>query len=90
MTSSNAASTSPWGVMNRRRDSAWLFEIQDVRLRQPPWLTLTRNAEIRIRLQDKTKVRIIGLGTLAQQIELREDLRDAGLRERRALKQIWV
>ena len=78
------------GVMNRHRDSAWLFEIQDVRLRQPPWLTLTRNAEIRIRLQDKTKVRIIGLGTLAQQIELREDLRDAGLRERRALKQIWV
>lgn len=78
------------GVLNRHHTSAWLFEIQDVRLRQPPWLTLSRNAEIRIRLQDSTKLRIIGLGTLRQQIRLREELRDAALRERRALKSVWV
>jgi membrane protein YdbS with pleckstrin-like domain len=78
------------GVLNRHRTSAWLFEMQDVQLRQPPWLTLSRNAEIRIRLQDKSKVRIVGLGALHQQIALREELRDAALRERRALKSVWV
>lgn len=78
------------GVLHRHRESAWLFQIEDARLHQSLWLTLSRNAEIRLRLQDSTKVRIVGLGTLAQQIQLRADLRDSSLRERRALKQIWV
>lgn len=78
------------GVLNRRRTSVWLYEITDIQLRQPAWLTLTGNASVRLRLEDASKASITGFGTQDQQLSLWEELRDAALVERRALKNVWV
>lgn len=78
------------GVLNRRRISVWLYEITDVQLRQPVWLTLTGNAEVRLILEDTSKVKITGFGSTKEQLSLWEEIRDAALIERRELKSIWV
>jgi tetratricopeptide (TPR) repeat protein len=89
------------GVLNRRRLSAWLYEIADVELRQSPMLTLTRNAEVRIylpqtgygkpsRFNDRSVLRIIGFGRLRDQEHLWEEIRDAALRERRIMRRWYL
>lgn len=90
------------GVLNRRRFSAWLYEILDVELRQTPFLTLTRNAEVRIYLPpsgqpkrsrfgvDRSILRIIGFGSYKNQVGLWQEVRDAGLRERKIMRKWYL
>lgn len=78
------------GVLNRRRQSVWLYEIKDVELRQPLFMNMTGNAMIRISLDDDSHVNIIGFGPLRDQVRLYEELRDSALKERRAMKNWWV
>jgi len=89
------------GVLSRRHQSVWLYEITDVELRQSPTLTVTRNAEIRIYLpstgynkvrlrKDRSRVRIIGFGSLGNQRNLHSELVEAALKERRAMRRWYL
>ncbi|MGH9112434.1 MAG: tetratricopeptide repeat protein [Acidimicrobiales bacterium] len=89
------------GVLDRRRMSAWLYEIVDVELRQTPMLTLSDNAEVRIhlpqtgyakpsRFNDRTKLRIIGFGSTSDQERLYREIRDAALKERRIMRRWYL
>nr|WP_262891525.1 tetratricopeptide repeat protein [Adhaeribacter radiodurans] len=78
------------GVLSRSRQSAWLFEIKGIELRQPIFLNLTRNAMLRIRLEDSSVMNIIGFGTVGEQERLWEELRNAALVERRVMKRWFV
>jgi hypothetical protein len=51
---------------------------------------LTGNAEVRLILEDTSKVKITGFGSTKEQLSLWEEIRDAALIERRELKSIWV
>lgn len=77
------------GVLNRQRNSVWLYEITDVQLRQPPWLTLTGNSEIRISTEDESTIKITGFGSGPEQVQFWRNLRDAAVVERRAIRSWW-
>jgi hypothetical protein len=78
------------GVLNRKRSSVWLYEITDVQLLQPAWMTITGNAEVRLVLEDMSKVKITGFGPTDKQLSLWGEIRDAAIIERREMKNIWV
>jgi tetratricopeptide (TPR) repeat protein len=78
------------GVLNRSLQSVWLYQIKDVRLLRPFYLNVTNNALISLLLEDKSIIEIIGFGPYPDQERLREELTNAALIERRALRRWWV
>jgi uncharacterized membrane protein YdbT with pleckstrin-like domain len=78
------------GVFNRRLRSTWVYEIKDIEYQQPFFLLITRNALIRLRLENGSEMKIIGFGTSSDQKRLWEEFTNAALRERRKLRRWWV
>jgi len=93
------------GILFRKRTSIWLFQIEDCWTRRSPFNLLTNDATVYIRaganletpsnffyfLSGKTGLfKITGLGNSKVMYRTWEEIRDAAVVERRAMKNIWV
>lgn len=77
------------GILSRRTDTMWLYEVDDVTFEQPIWLLVTGNARVVLRGDDRT-LPLVGLAPAREMRGMWRELRDHALRERRAMRRWWV
>jgi tetratricopeptide (TPR) repeat protein len=82
------------GILFQRRNPIWLYDITDLSLTRSPLLILTGTAAIELRY-DTTKKgagseRLVAVRSTARMREFLEQLQENVLRERRAMKKIWI
>ena len=81
------------GVLLRQEHSIWIYEIDETWLTRSPLNLLTGDATVHIQATMTHKTEhweITGLGNHKFMKRLWEELRDAGLVERRAMKRWWI
>jgi len=82
------------GVLSQRRRPVWLFDITGVSLRRTPLLTLTGTAQLVVEHDAKegkpSRERMIATGSARAMAEYAESLQGEFLRERRAMKKLWI
>jgi len=86
------------GILFRKRTSIWLFQIESCWTKRSPFNLLTNDATIYIRTGAELEApsaktglfKITGLGNSEVMYRTWEELRDAAIVERRAMKNIWV
>ncbi|MCV2394666.1 tetratricopeptide repeat protein [Actinotalea sp. M2MS4P-6] len=77
------------GVLNRRTDTVWLYEVTDAVYERPLSLLLSGDARIVLHCEDRAHT-VVALQGADQMRRLWAELRDAALRERRAMRRWWV
>jgi hypothetical protein len=82
------------GILFQRRNPIWLYDITDLSLTRSPLLILTGTAAVELRY-DTTKKgagseRLVAVRSTARMREFLEQLQENVLRERRAMKKIWI
>jgi membrane protein YdbS with pleckstrin-like domain len=82
------------GVLSQRRRPVWLFDITGISLRRTPLLTLTGTAQIVVEYDAKegkpSRERLIATGGARAMADYAETLQGEFLRERRAMKKLWI
>lgn len=82
------------GVISRRQNPIWLYDITSIEFRQTPLLTLTFTASIEVNWDASEGTprhqRIIGVAGKEAMRQYAEKLQTGALRERRAMKKMWV
>lgn len=82
------------GVLSQVRRPVWLFDITSVSLQRPPILTLTRTATIIVEHDTKagkpSREKLVAIGGVAEMSAFVEKLQGISLRERRAMKKMWI
>ena len=77
------------GVLFRRFQSVWLYEIIDVEYSRGPLELLMATGRITIQTKGH-QFRLVGLGNGRRMKKLWATLRDTVLFERREMKQVWI
>jgi tetratricopeptide (TPR) repeat protein len=82
------------GILSQRRRPVWLFDITGISLRRTPLLTLTGTAQIVVEYDAKegkpSRERLIATGGTRAMADYAETLQGEFLRERRAMKKLWI
>jgi tetratricopeptide (TPR) repeat protein len=82
------------GVLSQVRRPVWLFDVTAVSLLRPPLLTLTHTASIVIEHDTKagkpSREKLVAIGGLGEMSAFVEKLQGISLRERRAMKKMWI
>jgi membrane protein YdbS with pleckstrin-like domain len=82
------------GVLSQSRRPVWLFDITGVSLRRTPLLTITGTAQIVVEYDAKegkpSRERLIASGGARAMADYAESLQGEFLRERRAMKKLWI
>jgi membrane protein YdbS with pleckstrin-like domain len=80
------------GILFRKRRSVWIYEVEDTSLSRSLLNLLTGDARLHVKLATTPRSEIVltGLGNHQKMARLWEDLRDASLVERRAMKRWWI
>jgi hypothetical protein len=82
------------GVLSQVRRPVWLFDITAVSLQRPPILTLTHTARIVVEHDTKagkpSQDKLVAIGGVGDMAALVEKLQGISLRERRAMKKMWI
>lgn len=82
------------GVLSQKRVPVWLFDITGVSMRRTPLLTLTRTAQIIIEYDAKEarpgRERLVATSGIREMAGFAESLQGDFLRERRAMKKLWI
>jgi hypothetical protein len=82
------------GVLSQVRKPVWLFDITSVSLHRPPILTLTHTASIIVEHDTKagkpSREKLVAIGGVAEMSAFVEQLQGISLRERRAMKKMWI
>jgi membrane protein YdbS with pleckstrin-like domain len=82
------------GILSQRRRPVWLFDITGISLRRTPLLTLTGTAQIVVEYDAKegkpSRERLIATGSTRAMADYAESLQGEFLRERRAMKKLWI
>jgi tetratricopeptide (TPR) repeat protein len=82
------------GVLSQVRRPVWLFDITSVSLHRPPILTLTHTASIIVEHDTKagkpSREKLVAIGGVAEMSAFVEQLQGISLRERRAMKKMWI
>jgi membrane protein YdbS with pleckstrin-like domain len=82
------------GVLSQRRRPVWLFDITGISLRRTPLLTLTGTAQIVVEYDAKegkpSRESLIATGSARAMAAYAETLQGEFLRERRAMKKLWI
>jgi tetratricopeptide (TPR) repeat protein len=82
------------GILFQRRNPIWLYDITDLSLTRSPLLILTGTAAIELRYDTAKKgagsERLVAVRSSARMREFLEQIQENVLRERRAMKKIWI
>lgn len=82
------------GILSQRRRPVWLFDITGISLRRTPLLTLTGTTQIVVEYDAKegkpSRERLIATGGARAMADYAESLQGEFLRERRAMKKLWI
>lgn len=82
------------GIFYQRRNPIWLYDITDISLRRSPLLILTRTAAIDIKYDTSKKKAgsesIVAASSFPRMRDFMENLQERVLRERRAMKKMWI
>jgi membrane protein YdbS with pleckstrin-like domain len=82
------------GVLFQRRNPVWLYDITDISMRRSPLLILTGTAAIDIvydtKKQKAGSESIVAAASSSKMRDFLERLQQDWLRERRAMKKIWI
>ncbi len=82
------------GILSQRRRPVWLFDITGISLRRTPLLTLTGTAQIVVEYDAKegkpSRESLIATGGVRAMTDYAESLQGEFLRERRAMKKLWI
>ncbi len=82
------------GILSQRRRPVWLFDITGISLRRTPLLTLTGTAQIVVEHDAKegkpSRESLIATGSARAMSDYAESLQGEFLRERRAMKKLWI
>ncbi len=85
------------GVLFRKRNSLWLYQIEDIWLTRSPFNLITADSSVQLRSGNQAspgrkpgQFRVTGIGNSKKMQEFFEELRDSAIVERRAMKNIWV
>ena len=82
------------GVFSQRSEPVWLYDISGLDMRRTPLMTLTGTASIEIELDGKAaspqKQRIVASGRANAMRSYLEKLQGDVVRERRAMKKMWI
>jgi membrane protein YdbS with pleckstrin-like domain len=82
------------GVLSQLRRPVWLFDITSVSLQRPPILTLTHTASIVVEHDTKagkpSREKLVAICGVAEMTAFVEQLQGSSLRERRAMKKMWI
>ena len=82
------------GILSQSRRPVWLFDITGISLRRTPLLTLTGTTQIVVEHDTKegkpSRERLIAVGGARAMADYAESLQGEFLRERRAMKKLWI
>jgi membrane protein YdbS with pleckstrin-like domain len=82
------------GIFYQRRNPIWLYDVTDISLRRSPLLILTRTAAIDIKYDTSKKKAgsesIVAASSSPRMRDFMERLQERVLRERRAMKKMWI
>lgn len=84
------------GVLFRKSDTVWMYDIEDVQYKQSPLESLTRNATITVDTArgatagKPERITLRGIDNASAVRELWEWIRDRAVVERRAMKGVWT
>jgi hypothetical protein len=78
------------GFLYRKVNSAWLFEITDVRFEQSMPMLICNTAKVVLNTEKNGSAFVLGISNASRMKQLWAEIRDAALVQRRDLKTIWV